>query len=113
MLIPYFFRRYVHTLPMILPSMRPSSAIWRNRSLAYRGLHPACSATSTGCTLALSKAFARASSIMSGVNFATVTGLLSISKILDLGLYKCCVTYHGPHVLYSLRVKLLNREVLI
>ena len=58
---PYsFLNRYVQTFPMIRPSIKPESAISRSRSLAYRTLHPACSATSTGWTLAVNKAVARA-----------------------------------------------------
>lgn len=97
----YFFNRYVQTLPIILPSIRPESAISRSRSLAYRTLQPACSATSTGWTLAVNKAVARAfkktsseytsSNLeLSDVRFLTVGVMLNI-------VYKLYVEFSGKN----------------
>lgn len=97
----HFFNRYVHTLPIMRPSMRPDSAISRNRSFAYRTLHPACSATSTGWTLAVSRAltsaFKKTSSEytssnleLSDVRFLTVGVMLNI-------VYKLYVEFSGKN----------------
>lgn len=93
-MIHHFFNRYVQTLPMIRPSIKPESAISRSRSLAYLGEQPAIAATSIGCTLADLRASLRASSITSDVNFLTVTGLGIYIKH-GLEVYKCYVTYSG------------------
>lgn len=95
MLTLHFFKRYVRTLPIISESINPFAAISLSRSLAYRTLHPAISATSTACTLACFKASAsdliKISSVkvfwnlaLSGVRFLTLCNRRT-------GVFKGCV----------------------
>lgn len=74
----YFFNLQHQTLPIILPSIRPRSAMSWRRRFAYNEVHPTISATSEACTLAVSSAFAKPAKRTSSVYSAANLALLSV-----------------------------------
>lgn len=98
----HFLNRYVHTLPIMRPSIRPDSAIDRRRFLAYSGLHPRISETSAACTLGFCNAsliaLIKSVSAYTVVNLA-VSGCCFLIKVMyGLRVYK-------PYLTYGIRYK--------
>lgn len=98
----HFLNRYVHTFPIILPSIRPESAIDRRRFLAYSGLHPRISETSAACTLGFCNAFAIA--LIKSVSAYTVVNL-AVSGSCFLIMMRYGLRVFKPYLTYGIRYK--------